>query len=132
MAPNGQRLRLEVAQLAAAYPGLRIAQDDSWVLIPEFRLPAGWEPVLTTVLVIVPATYPECAPDGFFLGSLLRRHDGTVLSRPGHYFYDYKNPYSGLGYVWYCLEDPDRQWDPLADSLLTFVEAIRTYLGTAD
>ncbi len=134
MNPQHRRIRLEAAQLAGAYPGLRIAGDDSWILIPEFRLPTGWEPTRTTVLVVVPVTYPESAPDGFFLGSRLRRHDGGSgsLVDPGHYFHGYNNPYADLGYVWYCLEDPYRRWDPRLDSLFTFVEAIRTYLGTAD
>ncbi|WP_250291380.1 E2/UBC family protein [Frankia sp. CiP1_Cm_nod1] len=136
MSPRNRRIRLEAAQLAGAYRGLRIADDDSWILIPEFRLPAGWEPARTTVLVVVPVTYPECAPDGFFLGSRLRRRDADGgsggLVAPGHYYRDYNNPYADLGYVWYCLEDPYRRWNPGLDSLFTFVEAIRTYLGTAD
>ncbi len=141
MNPLRRRIRLEAAQLAGAYPGLRIADDDSWIIIPEFRLPAGWEPTRTTVLVVVPVTYPESAPDGFFLGSRLQRHDHSGLGGlgglgglvdPGHYFHGFNNPYADLGYVWYCLEDPYRRWNPRLDSLLTFVEAIRTYLGTAD
>jgi hypothetical protein len=130
--PLSRRIRLEAAQLAAAYPGLRVAEDDTWILVPEFRLPAGWEPALTTVLVVVPFTYPEAAPDGFFLGDRLRRRLGAGLADPGHYFRGYNNPFGDLGYVWYCLEDPDRRWNPSLDSLVTYVEAIRTYLGTVD
>jgi hypothetical protein len=83
-------------------------------------------------MVVVPVTYPESAPDGFYVGERLRRRDGGHLVDPGHYFRGYNNPYAELGYVWYCLEDPHRLWDARHDSLVTFVEAIRTYLGTAD
>jgi hypothetical protein len=126
------RVRWEAAQLAAGYPGLRVPDDDSWLLIPEFRLPTGWAPERTTVLLVPPATYPESAPDGFYLGARLRRRFGGRLVDPGHYFQGHKNAYADLGYYWYCLEDPGRNWDARLDSLVTFVEAIRTYLGTAD
>jgi hypothetical protein len=84
------------------------------------------------VLIVPPFTYPESAPDGFYLGDHLRRRDGIRLVTPGHYFANYKNPYANAGFRWYCLEDPERNWRPTHDSLLTFVEAIRTYLGTVD
>ncbi|WP_239372778.1 E2/UBC family protein [Frankia sp. Cj5] len=127
-----RRVRWEAAQLAGGYPGLHVADDDAWVIIPDFRLPAGWSPNRTTVLLVPPLTYPESAPDGFYLGSQLRRRNGDTLVNPGHYFQGHKNPYADLGYYWYCLEDPGRNWNASYDSLLTFVEAIRTYLGTAD
>jgi hypothetical protein len=66
---RSRRVRWEAAQLAGGYPGLSVADDDSWVIIPDFRLPAGWAPDRTTVLLVPPATYPECAPDGFSRGS---------------------------------------------------------------
>ncbi|WP_157180518.1 E2/UBC family protein [Protofrankia coriariae] len=127
-----RRVRWEAAQLAGGYPGLRVADDDSWVIIPDFRLPAGWFPDRTTVLLVPPLTYPESAPDGFYLGSQLQRRDGDRLVSPGHYFQGHKNPYADLGYFWYCLEDTGHNWNAEHDSLITFVEAIRTYLGTAD
>ncbi|WP_131787815.1 E2/UBC family protein [Protofrankia symbiont of Coriaria ruscifolia] len=127
-----RRVRWEAAQLAGGYPGLHVADDDSWVVIPGFRLPAGWSPDRTTVLLVPPLTYPESAPDGFYLGSQLRRRNGGDLVSPGHYFQGHKNPYADLGYFWYCLEDPGHNWNAAYDSLITFVEAIRTYLGTAD
>ncbi|MFV2083266.1 E2/UBC family protein [Micromonospora sp. LOL_021] len=130
--PRRLRIRHEAAQLAYAYPGLTVADDESWLHIPEFRLPPHWEPDRTTVLIVPPATYPETAPDGFFLGDHLRRRDGRALVQPAHYFSAYKNRYAELGYRWYCLEDPERNWDPRFDSLVSYVEAIRTYLGTVD
>lgn len=60
-----QRVRYEAAQLAAGYPGLRVADDDSYVYIPGFRLPKRWVPDLTAVLIVPPVNYPEAAPDGF-------------------------------------------------------------------
>ena len=126
------RLRWETRVLASAYPGLQVADDDSWVLVPEFRLPRGWVPDRTTVMIIPPRNYPECAPDGFYLDANLRRQRNGSLVAPGHYFQGYRNRYADLGWYWYCLQDPHRCWDPGQDSLLTFVEAIRTYLGTAD
>jgi len=61
------RLRWEAAALAAAYPALRLADDDTWLTIEKFRLPAGWVPDRTSVMITPPATYPQCAPDGFYL-----------------------------------------------------------------
>lgn len=130
--PRGTRVRREAAQLAAAYPGLTVASDDSYIHIPAFRLPRQWVPDRTAVLIVPPGNYPEAAPDGFFLGDQLRRRNGLTLRTPGHYFRNYKNPYVAAGYRWYCLEDPQGHWSPQHDSLVTFVEAIRTYLGTVD
>lgn len=126
------KIRREAAQLAAGYPGLTVAEDDSYVHIPGFRLPEKWIPGRTAVVIVPPVNYPEAAPDGFFLGDKLLRRDGARVSVPGHYFANYKNPYASAGYRWYCLEDPESNWNPTYDSLVTFVEAIRTYLGTAD
>lgn len=130
--PRAVRVRREAAQLAAAYPGLTVADDDSFVHIPGFRLPPRWVPQRTAVVIVPPPNYPEAAPDGFFLGDRLRRRDGRGLQTPGHYFRDYKNPFAAAGYRWYCLEDPEGNWSPWHDSLITFVEAVRTYLGTTD
>lgn len=132
VAHRSARVRLEAAALAAAYPGLRLADDDTWLVINRFRLPAGWVPDRTTVMITPPANYPQCAPDGFYLAAKLRREKGGKLVAPGHYFQGYHNPHTDLGWWWYCLQDPHRRWDPAQDSLLTFVEAIRTYLGMAD
>lgn len=44
-----RRVRYEAAQLAAGYPGLRVADDASYVFIPGFRLPQRWVPDRTCV-----------------------------------------------------------------------------------
>jgi hypothetical protein len=130
--PRSRRLRTEAAQLAGGYPGLTVADDDTWIVIDGFRLPAGWVPDRTRVMLTPPPNYPQAGPDGFYLAARLRRRTGTCLTTPGHYFATYHNPYAQLGWWWYCLQDPERNWDPRLDSLVTFVEAIRTYLGTGD
>jgi len=127
-----RRLANEARQLAVAFPRLELAADDSWLVIPDFRLPSGWTPPRTTVLVVPPLNYPEAGPDGFYLAARLSRIVNGRLVQPGHYFGKYKNPYAAAGYHWYCLEDQASCWDPHYDSLVTFVEAIRTYLGTPD
>lgn len=118
--------------LAAAYPQLVLDDDGKWLVIPEFRLPAGWHPALTTVMIEPPPNYPEAAPDGFFMAARLQRRGAGGLRTPGHYFDRHKNPHLERNFWWYCLEDQGRHWSPRYDSLLTFVEAIRTYLGTTD
>ncbi|MDT5040679.1 MAG: Prokaryotic family [Actinoplanes sp.] len=126
------RVRWEAASLAAAYPLMELAADESWLVIREFRLPAGWSPDRTDVMITPAVNYPECAPDGFYLASRLRRWVDGRLVTPGHYFRGYHNPHEHQGWYWYCLQDPAGRWDARQDSLLTFVEAIRTYLGAAD
>lgn len=129
---RSHRIRREAAQLAAAYPNLQVGAGEAFVFIPGFRLPREWSPRHTSLLIVPPAHYPEAAPNGFYVGADLLRRSGPRLTRPGHYFATYNNPYAHAGYHWYCLEDPDRRWNPALDSLVTFIEAIRTYLGTAD
>lgn len=124
---RSRRLQRELAVVRRLFPQAEAASDLSWVLIPDYTLPHGWEPSLTTILIVPPPNYPEAGPDGFYLGDRLRRHGRT----PGHYFRAYrKNRFADRGYVWYCLEDPERNWQPEHDSLVTFLDAIWTYLGS--
>lgn len=125
-----RRLVDEVEMLKRAFPGTFLAGDMSWVLIENYMLPAGWQPDETTILLVPPLNYPEAGPDGFYLAHGLKKRSGLTLETPGHYFPKYKNPYADAGYFWYCLEDKEGNWNSRYDSLLTFLDAIWTYLGS--
>ena len=94
---RSMRIRAEAKQLSIAYPRLSIA-DDTWIVVDDFRLPVGWEPNRTRVMITPPPNYPQSAPDGFYLASKLRRQNGEKLVSPGHYFATYHNPYADLGW----------------------------------
>lgn len=124
---RSRRLEQEVALVQRLYPSAVMANDESWLLISNYQLPNGWDPDITTILVVPPLNYPESGPDGFYLGDKLRRFGRN----PRHYFRNYrKNKFTHLGYIWYCLEDTDHNWQPEYDSLVTFLDAIWTYLGS--
>lgn len=132
-----RRVVTEAELLKQAYPGLMIDQDFGWVLIPEFELPFGWRPPLTAVLIEIPANYPEAGPFGFFLGDRLKRWTGGSWQTPGHIFGEVpyrgkRNHFLDLGYRWYCLHAEPGAWTPRHDSLISFVQAIWTYMGTPD
>lgn len=70
------RIKEEVELLRNAYPELQ--SGDSWVLIPVYRLPLErYNLEVTPVLFSLPSSYPQTAPDNFFVDSRLRLKDGS-------------------------------------------------------
>lgn len=131
-----QRLRSELAILSRAYPLIQHDADFSWITIEGFRLPKRWRPDVTTIGIEPPALYPEVGPYGVFLGGGLQYRQGGTWHKPGHYFK--LVPYEGqkeryrrwndAGYHWYCMHDDDGNWNPGYDSLITFVNAVWSYM----
>lgn len=71
------RIKEEIDLLRKTYPELQ--HGENWVLIPNYRLPAGrYNLDETPVLFALPSSYPQSGPDNFFVRSSLRLKDGNT------------------------------------------------------
>ena len=137
MSKHSDRIRQEVLLLAVAFEQANYdATAFTWVHLPHFLLPSGWNRRSTELLIELPAAYPQVGPDGFYLDQQLRdRRDRA----PDHYFEKQGsyNKYAHLGWAWFCLhQQPGKRggWRPTndimdGDSLVKYVELIRAILS---
>lgn len=131
--PRSRRILREVTMLAAGYGAVNY--DDralTWVQVPEFNLPRGWNVRRSGILLELPSQYPSIPPDGFYLLKGLRNAQGYT---PSHYFQEggSLNRYADRGWAWYCIHARGN-WLSAADivsghNLLKYLELIRTILS---
>ncbi len=108
-----------VQRLGQVYP-TTVAEDSSWVRIEEFRLPPGWEPRQTELLIKIPPNYPLVPPGlspahGIFLPYRLRYRGGLV--RDFHTHGELPD-----GSAWFCYLD--LKWNHARDDLFTIIERV--------
>jgi hypothetical protein len=75
-----ERVIEEVKALQEKYPNLQHGANYDWVMIPNYRLPDGWNLKTTRLLFLIPNTYPLTPPDNFYVDSGIRRKDGGMPS----------------------------------------------------
>lgn len=131
--PKERRVVQEVLMLAQGYGAVNY--DDrafSWVHVPHFRLPGGWNLRETGILMDLPEHYPSLPPDGFYLTKNLRDRYGRT---PGHYFQEQGtlNPHAHRGWAWFCIHT-HMDWRSTTDivsghNLLKYLELIRAILS---
>lgn len=131
--PRERRILHEVQMLATGYGAVNY--DDrafTWVHVPGFALPRGWNVRKTGILLELPQEYPSIPPDGFYLLKGLRDTEGHT---PSHYFQEggTLNRYADRGWAWYCMHARGG-WRATADivsghNLLKYLELIRAILS---
>jgi hypothetical protein len=129
-----ERILNEVAILAVAYGAVEFDEKAfSWVYIPRFPLPKGWNKRSTELLIELPPTYPWTPPTAFHMDKGLRRYGRSVA----HYFEERDmSRYSRKGWAYFCLHVKEcgrGGWNPTdsvikGDNLLKYTELIRTVL----
>ena len=91
------------------------------VSIPEVNLPPGWSMSSVTVLFVAPPGFPNAQPDCFWVEPVgLRLGDGgtpqaTNDSNPIPEFAEHKATW----FSWHL-----QQWDPIHDSLFTYLKVV--------
>jgi hypothetical protein len=97
----------------------------SLISIPAVALPAGWSKTQTTVRFATPVGYPFSPPDCFWADSDLRlANGGTPQSSAAN-----NQCPDGSTHLWFSWHVG--QWNPNADSLLTYLRVIRRRLDEA-
>jgi hypothetical protein len=66
----------EIELVEAQFGELEVAPDGSWLIIRRYPLPPGWSKDATSVLILVPAGYPQTPPDNFYVDIDLRLAGG--------------------------------------------------------
>lgn len=91
----------------------------SLVVVPAVELPAGWNQTETGIAFLIPVGFPMAQPDCFWADGSLRLagdgmpHASNISPVPGE-----AEP--RLWFSWHLAT-----WNPVTDSLLTYVRVIR-------
>jgi len=75
------RIKRELALIAAAYGELEIDPDLRWFAIKRWQLVAGWNKEITRLMVLIPPGYAVTPPDNFFTDADLALKGG---GQPGN------------------------------------------------
>ena len=95
------------------------------VTLVGVQLPTGWNQPTTTVNFVVPTGYPVAQPDCFFADIGLRLANGAMPQSSGLNTLPGTNE-SRLWFSWHVAS-----WNPVADSLLTYLRVIQRRLAEA-
>jgi len=116
------------------------------MVIPNYKLPRGWSPKTTSLMIIFPVEYPNLPPNGFYISKNV-----VAPSLHGHiYSRAYNNGYGStpkeqqelerLGWVWYCAHVANGSWHPAklkrisdwrhGDNLFTFFSLISEVMNS--
>lgn len=115
-----ERLLQEIQLLQKLYGEVECGPNLEWIIIKDFKLPAGWNRSSTELLIIILPGYPATPPDNFYVTAGLKTMNGNQIS-------NFSDPVPQIGRQWgqfsYHL---DGEWRPTADiykgdNLQTFV-----------
>jgi hypothetical protein len=118
----GSVLDAQMEQLRRAYPNASMNLVDgglALVTVPGVELPEGWSQKVTTVWFHAPVGYPMAKPDCFWADSTLRLAGGGMPQSSGiNAPAGYAQPLTWFS--WHV-----QPWNPVGDTLLTYVRVIR-------
>ena len=113
-------------RLQAVYPGsTAVGRSDGTTLVtvPGVALPPGWSQAATTVRFIVPVGYPMARLDCFWADGGLRLVSGGMPQSAGVNVVPGTTE-SGLWFSWHLTT-----WNPVTDSLLTYIRVMQRRLA---
>lgn len=121
-AVSGGILEEQLRSLTSVFPGASLLPADggaSLIVVPNVALPSGWSQPSTTVYFLAPAGFPMARPDCFWADASLRLASGGIPQNGGI------SPIPGRGepLLWFSWHL--QSWNPVADSLLTFLRVIQ-------
>lgn len=111
------------AYLAASWLGHSLEQDGGQVavVLPEFILPAGFEPRTVEMLLLIPFGYPDAPLDMFWLAPATTLFGGAPQAT---------NPEVHLGRSWqrFSRHLPPGVWRGGVDGIQSYLAIVRTML----
>jgi hypothetical protein len=119
---SGGILEEQLQALREIFPNASIQSvggGPSLVTVPDVSLPSGWNQLSTTVYFLAPAGFPMAKPDCFWADASLRLTTGAMPQNSG------MTPIPGLAQpqVWFSWHL--QTWNPVSDSLITFVRVVQ-------
>lgn len=86
------------------------------VLLPNWKLPAGMNAAETTVLLRLPAGYPDVAPDMWWCSPAVRRSDGSIIQAT-----EVEEQHLGRGWQRWSRHFAAGQWKSGIDGLESYI-----------
>ncbi|CDX44967.1 conserved hypothetical protein [Mesorhizobium sp. ORS 3359] len=93
------------------------------VSVPAVALPPGWNRTAVAVKFILPAGYPQAAPDCFWTEPALALEHGGAPQNTGQQ----AAPGIPPGWLWFSWHPAT--WQPNSDNMFTYLNVIRRRLG---
>lgn len=126
-----ERLRAELELVRDLHGDFKADDRLTWMLLPSWPLPAGWNVAATALAIILPPAYPTTPPDNFYVASTLRLASGAM---PGNT--SLASAVSGLPpgdwlrFSWHIEANWMPAPEPVAgDNLLTFLASVTQRLA---
>lgn len=122
------RLNKELEIVRKEYPSAMMGDNFSFIIIPDFPLPRGWNMDKTEFMLEIPAGYPVTPPDNFYVSEGLRVKTTGVAPA------SYGEGEEKFGKMWARFSwHIDGKWSTFAepqdgDNLLTFILTARERL----
>lgn len=114
------RVKRELALVAAAFGELEIDPDLRWFVIKRWALDAGWSKAETRVLILIPPGYAVTPPDNFCADADLSLKGG---GQPGNA--SIAQPINGQQWLQFSYHIEGVDWQPdKGDNLLTFLVGV--------
>lgn len=116
---------LQFEALAERFPGssMTALPGNLWlVTVPDVALPAGWNQTSTAVSFVVPVGFPSANPDCFFADLSLRLASGAMPTASNFQPIPGTNA-QAMWFSWHVAG-----WNPVRDTLTTYVHVIRDRL----
>lgn len=115
-----ERIKRELALVAAAYGELEIDTSFRWFIIKRWPLVNGWNKEHTRVLVLIPPGYAVTPPDNFHTDTDLAVKDG---GQPGST--SVGQPVNGQQWLQFSYHIEASEWQPEnGHNLLTFLGGV--------
>jgi hypothetical protein len=121
-------LEAQFARLREEYPkaaATPLPDGTTLISVPDVPLPSGWTSDRTNIAFVVPVGYPAARLDCFFADPMLRLAGGGLPMNAAPNVIPHLNE-PRLWFSWHLST-----WNPLRDTLKTYVDVIRHRLGRA-
>ncbi len=115
-----ERVKRELALVAAAYGELELDQDLRWYIIKQWPLVPGWNKESTRVLILIPPGYAVTPPDNFYADADLAVKSGA---QPGST--SAAQPINGQQWLQFSYHIEASDWQPEnGHNLLSFLGGV--------
>lgn len=119
-------LEQQMEALGSRFPGARLEPlpgNLGLVVVPDVKLPSGWNTATTTVKFLVPAGFPLAALDCFWTSPDLRLATGALPQSA-----QVQDPPAGIpgagAHLWFSWHV--QAWSPGRDTLLTYMRVVQS------
>ena len=116
----------DVAYLNTSHPGWHVLRDGaaSWLVLPEYVLPEGYNHRVATALVRIEPSYPDTQIDMVFFNPLLARSDGKAIGATGG-----RRTVNGTSFQqWSRHRTRHNPWRPGVDDIESHMLLVRHWL----